>query len=132
MNNDTNCVRASDDSVVSVVRSCGVLHCEGAGRLPLPVQGPLTMNDQRCEGPSSETTFAYVARWSGGDPDAVRHTAERVIGAARDILVIAGLAPAPVDPATQQVLARPAPGRVRAPTTVPPNTSARRHRNLAR
>jgi hypothetical protein len=35
-------------------------------------------------------SFGYVAHWAGGDPKAVRHTAERVITAARTILDTAG------------------------------------------
>ncbi|MGH9067200.1 MAG: hypothetical protein ACRD0J_06890, partial [Acidimicrobiales bacterium] len=76
----------SGDSVVSVVRSYGVSECEGAGPLLLTVQVPLPVNDQRCEGPSSETSFPYVARWSAGDPEVVRSSAERAMATARRVV----------------------------------------------
>jgi antirestriction protein ArdC len=37
-------------------------------------------------------SFPYVASWAGGDPDAVRATADATIGCARRILAAAGLA----------------------------------------
>ena len=36
-------------------------------------------------------SFGYVAAWSGGDPGAVKATAERVTGCARTILERSGL-----------------------------------------
>jgi len=36
---------------------------------------------------TSDYSFPYVARWGGGDAEVVAAAAERVIGAARDILV---------------------------------------------
>ncbi|HEX2174077.1 MAG TPA: hypothetical protein VHH12_16725 [Mycobacterium sp.] len=37
-------------------------------------------------------SFGYVAHWAGGDPNAIRQTADRVIATARAILTAAGLA----------------------------------------
>ncbi|MGH9150573.1 MAG: ArdC-like ssDNA-binding domain-containing protein, partial [Acidimicrobiales bacterium] len=37
-------------------------------------------------------SLPYVARWSGGDPEKVRLTAERVIGASRRALIAVGIA----------------------------------------
>jgi hypothetical protein len=44
------------------------------------------VNDRHCEGRFSETSFAYVAGWTGGDLDTVRATAERVLATARRII----------------------------------------------
>jgi antirestriction protein ArdC len=41
--------------------------------------------------PSGSYSFPYIARWADGDVDAVRNTAERVIGCARRILAAAGI-----------------------------------------
>jgi antirestriction protein ArdC len=45
--------------------------------------------------PSDAYSFPYIARWSNGDLDVVRATAERVISCARAIIGATGLAPAP-------------------------------------
>jgi hypothetical protein len=78
--------RAQSNFVVSVVRSYSVLGCETCCQLPHDVHRVRPVNDQECESRFSETTFAYVAHWSGGDPDSVRATAERVLACARRIV----------------------------------------------
>ena len=39
-----------------------------------------------CEGPISETSFPYVARWANGDLELVKKTATRVVNAASELL----------------------------------------------
>jgi hypothetical protein len=74
-------------SVVSVVRSYGILECETSG--PLTPQAPQlrSTNNHRCENRSSEETFPYVAAWAGENADnAIRETQARVARAAKAII----------------------------------------------
>jgi hypothetical protein len=50
-------------------------------------------------------SFGYVAHWAGGDPGAVKNTAERVITTARTVLQDSGLLEVPSVPAPAPVAA---------------------------